>query len=142
MAILVFILVSVLRPVPPLGATLNPYHEYVADSATVTKLPARGWATYYGDGIFARVVQNQIRNGNIDEDGCRECIGYAAMLWPDDLGRTVCVNGYGPLWVVDSAAEGDRQALIDKGWLIDIDWNTWTALGFWNGPTLVTVSEC
>ena len=46
------------------------------------------------------------------------------------------------LWVVDSAAGHHRQALIADGWLIDLQRSVWDELGFWNAPTLVTVTEC
>ncbi len=64
------------------------------------------------------------------------------MLQPADLGRTVCVDGHGPLLVVDMAAAHHRPGLIAKGWIIDLDWPVWDALGYPNRPTTVTVEEC
>lgn len=131
-----FLAIALLLPVPPLGPTLGSSH------VTMTQLPATGLATYYSDGLFPQVVRNQIRNGNIQPNACPECLGYAAMLWPGDLGRAVCVNDYGPLEVVDSAAGHHRQSLIDKGWVIDLQWNVWQELGFPNDEVLVTVTDC
>lgn len=112
-----------------------------------TELPASGLATYYGDGVFPGVVRNQIRYGNLTEDGCPECIGLVALLWPGDLDRVVCIateqGQYGPLWVVDSAAGQHRQALIEGEWVVDIQRSVWKELGFWDAPMPnVTVEEC
>lgn len=80
--------------------------------------------------------------GHIAPDECPECVGYAAMLYPSDIGRRVCVNGYGPLLVVDTAAAHHRQKLIDSGWVIDLDKTIWDSLGFPERPVAVTVEEC
>jgi len=113
-----------------------------------TRLPATGWATYYGDGIFEQVLANQLRYDNIQPDTCPACVGNAAMLWPEDLDRIVCLltedgREYGPLWVVDSAASQHRQALIDSGWVVDLEKRVHQdVLGLPNAPTLVTVTGC
>lgn len=93
-------------------------------------------------GIFEKVIANRERWGQIDRDDCPECVGYAAMLWPEDLGRTVCVDGHGPLLVVDMAAAHHRAGLIAKGWIIDVDRQTWLELEFMDTPTMVTVTNC
>ena len=130
-------------PVPPLGATLGdgtptPYHSTVSATATQqTILPAIGLATYYNSGVFEKVLAVR----GLPADGCPDCDGYAALLWPEDLGRFVCVQGL-RLWVVDSAAEHHGQALIEKGWIVDLDRETWRTLGFPDTPTLVFVTEC
>ncbi len=90
------------------GASLLPPHPG-------TTLPAQGLATYYSPGVFERVIANRERWGQINRDDCPQCIGYAAMLQPADLGRTVCVDGHGPLLVVDMAAKHHRAGLIAKG---------------------------
>lgn len=117
------------------GASLLPPHPG-------TTLPATGLATYYSPGIFERVVANRERWGQIDEDACPECIGYAAMLHAADLGRVICVDGFGPLLVVDMAAAHHRAGLIAKGWIVDLDWPIWEALGYPNRPVTVKVEEC
>lgn len=134
-------------PIPPIVPTLgtSTQHTVVADTATMTRLPATGKATYYGAGIFPGVVERQIKWGNIEPDTCPDCDGYAAMLWPADLDRVVCVEANGRvfrLWVVDSAAGHHRQALIDDGWVIDLQRAVWLEMGFWNAPTMVTVEDC
>lgn len=123
-------------------APVAPYHSDVSSTATrTTTLPAVGYATYYSPGIFEKVVKNQLRWGAIQADGCPDCDGYAAMLWPSDVGRVVCVEGL-RLWVVDNAADKHRAGLIKRGWLIDVDRQTWAALGFPNAPTMVSVTDC
>jgi len=52
------------------------------------------------------------------------------------------VDGYGPLLVVDNAAAHHRQALIDRGWVVDLQWEVWQELGFWNAPTMVQMEVC
>lgn len=129
-----------LWPVPPMIPTLGsgtPYHAPAA-SVTQTTLPTTGWATFYNPGVFERVLKVR----GLTADGCPDCIGYAALLWPGDMGRTVCINGYGPLWVVDVAANHHRPGLIAKGWIVDIDPDSWQVLNYPNAPTLTTVSEC
>ena len=133
--------------VPTLGVPVTVEAPIARQAVGGTLLPARGWATYYGEGLFAGVVRNQLRYANIQPDTCPQCKGYAAMLWPEDIDRVVCLltedgREFGPLWVVDVAAGHHRQALIDGGWVIDLQWKVWQELGFWNGPTMVTVKDC
>ena len=145
-----------LLPPVPLGATMA-VSGTIAPPSTATKetqLPITGWATYYSSGVFAKVVATRERWGSyagdcpecLSKDQCPECIGYVAMLWPGDLKRQVCldVDGFpfGPFLVADNAANHHRQALIDDGWAIDLDYPIWKELGFWNGPTEVIVIEC
>lgn len=131
-------------PIPPFVPTLD-VPQATEQPEDGTQLPATGKATYYGDGIFLGVVERQIGWGNIEADTCPDCDGYAAMLWPADLDRVVCVEANGRvfrLWVVDSAAGHHRQALIDDGWVIDLQRSVWLDMGFWNAPTVVTVEVC
>lgn len=131
-------------PMPPLGATLGssnvqkPHNASVVSEMEITELPAVGLATYYNPGVFETVL----RNRGIAPDACADCIGWAALLWPGDMSRTVCVNGYGPLLVVDIAAAHHRAGLIAKNWIVDIDPDSWRELGFPNAPTLTTVTNC
>ena len=129
-------------PIPPLGATLDSSMPApVISEMETTQLPASGLATYYAEGVFETVIRNQIAYGNIQPGDCPQCVGYAAMLWPDDVGRTVCVQGL-RLLVVDVAAGHHRAGLIAKGWVIDLQWEVWQALGYPNAPTKTTVTEC
>jgi len=114
------------------GASLLPPHPG-------TILPATGLATYYNPGIFQQVVVNRERWGQVPE--CPECDGYAAMLLPADLGRVVCVEGL-RLLVVDVAAAHHRGGLVAKGWIIDLDWPVWEALGYPRRPVTVKVEVC
>lgn len=127
-------------PVPPLGATLGSGTPPIPKIER-TQLPATGLATYYNAGIFERVVRNQVANGSLRPDACPDCVGYAALLWPSDVGRVVCVQGL-RLLVVDNAADAHRPGLIKRDWLIDVDRATWLRLGWKDTPTLTTVAEC
>lgn len=126
-------------PIPPLGATMGttPYHAPIPNAATRTELPATGLATYYAEGVFQRVLTTR----GIQPDACPDCDGFAAMLLPGDMGRVVCIEGL-HLLVVDVAASHHREALVVKGWLIDVDRETWLALGWQDTPTLTTVTSC
>jgi len=136
----IILAVLLLFPVPPLGPTLGsgtPNRAPVASAAMRTTLPATGLATYYNAGVFERVLAVR----GIAEDACPDCDGYAAMLYVGDLGRVVCVGDL-RLLVVDVAADHHRAGLIADGWIVDLQWEVWQALGYPNAPTMTTVSEC
>ena len=127
--------------VPTLDVPMTP----VSHGGTI--LPVTGEATYYGRGIFDSVVLNRVRWGQIRLDECSTCLGYVAMLWPADIGRRVCVdtgNGiFGPYLVADTAADVDRQMLLDRGWVLDVMWRVWfNDWHFPRKPMSVTVMEC
>lgn len=139
-------------PVPPLIPTLGngtpapaPYHSDVASTATMTELPATGWATFYNNGVFETVL----RNRGLPADACvsQGRVGCVAMLWEKDQGREICavVNGevYGPYIVVDMASDRDRPGLIADGWVLDVQYEVWFEQ--WNlprAPTVIAVIEC
>lgn len=114
--------------------------------ASIATPPVTGWATYYNPGVMQQVVENRIAWGQIASDECPDCVGYAAMLYPSDLGRTVCVTEsgrtFGPFLVVDAAAGHHRAKLIADGWIIDLDRPIWDAMGLPEKPTIVTVEDC
>jgi len=144
--LIVFIITLILAfPVPPLGPTLGRSPIDRPDYKTV--LPITGVATYYNDGIFLEVVENMIRWNRIARDECSECLGYVAMLWSSDIGRRVCVDigdrVMGPYLIVDSAAKKDQNRLIDRGWVIDVQYSVWfDSWMFPNDEVRVTVQEC
>ena len=112
-----------------------------------TPLPITGEATYYGKGVFEKVVSNRIRWGQIELNSCPHCQGYVAMLRPVDMGRKVCVRIHkriwGPYLVVDVATDHDRANLISRGWVLDVQWEVWFEQ--WKQPRRpinVTVVEC
>lgn len=143
MAMIPILLAALLAfPLPPMIPTLGSGTPTpVISKMETTQLPASGLATFYSAGVFERVVKNQIANGSIQPDACPQCVGWAAMLWPGDVGRVVCVEGL-RLWVVDVAAAHHRAGLQRRGWVIDIDRASWLALGQLDTPTLTTVEEC
>jgi hypothetical protein len=143
-----FLAVLLAFPVPPVGATLGTSQQAPEPTPAVmekeqvvqeTLFPATGLATYYNPGVFEIVLKTR----GLSPDGCPECVGYAAMLWEEDMGKTVCVDGYGPLWVVDVAAPQHRAARIAQGWIIDVDPDTFhQEMGWPNAPTMTTVEDC
>ena len=143
MTITTIILALLLQmPIPPLGPTLETPPERTTAPLHCESVPLIGISTYYGKGLFAGVVANRVRWGQIAEDECPECLGYAAMLDADTIGARVWVDGFGPLLVVDNAAAHHRQGLIDRGWVVDLQWEVWQELGFWNAPTMVQMEVC
>jgi hypothetical protein len=99
-----------------------------------------GQATYYADGVFERVWEYR----SLHMPACSDCVGFAAMASPSDLGRRIWVsNGrewVGPLYVVDCAASADRAAFLAQGRIVELPW--WLAVDRWAmaGPIQVYVS--
>lgn len=112
--------------------------------AQPSELPITGLATYYNPGIMERAAYLQSRNHGFELDS--DVVGYVAMLEVKDMGRIVCItaNGrtVGPLQVADVAGRDVRERLRERGWVVDIDWDEWQALGLPKRPMLVTVAEC
>lgn len=92
-----------------------------------TPLPLYGKAMFYNPGVMERVLKNRLKTGRIQE--CSECVGYAAMLRYGDLNRKIWVrlpDGHidGPLLVIDAADTKHVGMLLDKNWVVDIDYET------------------
>lgn len=99
-----------------------------------------GQATYYDPGLMERVWE--ARRGEITP--CPECVGYAALLDEEDLGKQVWVtDGHewvGPLLVIDCASPRHRAMLRSREWVIDLPW--WLAQRWgMRGPIIVAVSD-
>ncbi len=106
-------------------------------------LPISGLAMYYNPGVMERVLAFRRQAGHVTE--CPECIGYAAMLRAGDLDRRVWLKrpGHleeGPFWVIDVAATKHIAYLLQRGWVVDVDYRTAQRWGM-RGPIPVTVLE-
>ena len=96
------------------------YHE-------ATPLPHRGKAMYYNPGVMEIVIESRIQFGHISV--CERCVGTVAMLRAGDLDRRVWLQTgpwkvEGPFHVVDAAAIKHVGLLLDKEWVIDVDYVT------------------
>lgn len=80
-----------------------------------------GNATYYNDGIFERVWQ--YRQTYLPP--CAECVGFAAMIDPADLGRKIWVTYHGetigPLYVIDCAEAKHRANRKARGDVVEVE---------------------
>ncbi len=95
--------------------------------AAETPLPASGKAMYYNPGVMDRVVESRIKYDHIDP--CEECIGRVAMLRFGDVNRKVWLQIYGshlegPYHVIDAAATQHVGMLIERNWILDVDYQT------------------
>ena len=60
---------------------------------------------------------------------CTECVGYVALLEPEHIGKRVWLQRVGqepegPFLVIDCATAAHRAALIERGWAVDVDYQT------------------
>ncbi len=106
-------------------------------------LPISGLAMYYNPGVMERVLAFRREAGHVTE--CPGCIGYAAMLRAGDLDRRVWIKrpGHleeGPFWVIDVAATKHVGYLLQRGWVVDVDYQTAQRWGM-RGPIPVTVLD-
>ncbi len=92
-----------------------------------TPLPASGKAMYYNPGIMEKVVENRLKFKRIEL--CEECIGRVAMLRYGDVNRKVWIQFYGshlegPFHVTDTAATQHVGMLLERNWILDVDYQT------------------
>lgn len=121
------------------------YHKPVVDLTPSynqqTDLPAYGKAMFYNPGVMETVLENRLESGVINH--CHECIGYVAMLRAGDLNRRIWIQlpdstVEGPFQVIDAADQKHVHMLLNKMWVIDVDYETamrWKMAG----PRLVTL---
>ena len=98
-----------------------------------------GLATFYADGVFGQVIRNR------DLAVPPGVIGFAAMLTPERIGSLVWIrwpdgSTDGPYLVADCATAGHRAALIERGWIIDVDHGTAVLHGM-RGPVTVEIFD-
>lgn len=106
-------------------------------------LPLQGLAMYYNPGVFQQVLDFRFAHNHITP--CDECIGYVALLRGGDLDRRVWLKREGllpegPFWVVDAAALKHVPGLLNRNWVVDIDYQTamrWRMAG----PIPITVYD-
>jgi len=127
-------------PVDPLTLV---WQDLTPSYSQPTPLPAQGRAMYYNPNIFERVLDFRLSARHVTE--CQECIGYVAMLRRGDLDRQVWLRregkpAEGPFWVIDVAAKHHVGLLLERGWVVDVDYATamrWRM----NRPLPVTVLD-
>jgi len=86
-----------------------------------------GLATFYAAGVMEQVVAYRTSIGQIAP--CADCVGHVALLDQETIGRQVWLQApgrpvEGPFLVVDCAAPRDREYLLSRGWVVDLDWET------------------
>lgn len=107
-----------------------------------TPLPQIGKAMYYASGVMERVIKYRLHVGDITPG--KECLAYVALMRKGDLDREVwiVINGHaeGPFCVVDVAALQHIPSLLERNWVVDVDYQTakrWGMVGI--GPKYVVV---
>lgn len=110
-------------------------------SKSTTAFPRAGRAMYYNPGIMETVLSFRLQAGHVTQ--CGNCVGYAALLSAEDLNRKVWIEWgdgaiEGPFLVIDAAAKHHVTSLMQRNWVIDIDYATAMRHGM-NQPVAVTV---
>jgi hypothetical protein len=82
---------------------------------------------YYNPGVLETVLENRLKFERVEL--CEECIGRVAMLRFGDVNRKVWLQFYGshlegPFHVIDAAATQHVGMLIDRDWILDVDYQT------------------
>ncbi len=123
-----------------------------AYNTQVPSTPDVGRAMYYAAGVMNRVLQNriawkQIPAGTVSdcEGGDSKYRGCVALLRAGDMGREVYLkrpgqNAEGPYLVIDVAAEHDIACLLERNWIVDVDWGTAQRWGM-KGPVDAQICE-
>jgi len=133
---------------PDISMSLDPPYS------SPSNLPASGKAMYYSRGVMDTAMANQRKNypGKIP-DGLSmqnkgKYKGFVALLRAGDIGREVYITNpktnqvEGPFLVVDVAAMHDIPSLLQRNWVVDVDYDTavrWGMAGV--GPAKVSVYE-
>ena len=116
---------------PPIAAASAPTRFSLADLEPgyyeETPLPTEGWMMYYNPGVMERVLDFRRKARHVTQ--CPECIGYVAMLRAGDLDRRIWIEREGrplegPFWVIDVAAPQHVGQLLERGWIVDVDYET------------------
>lgn len=92
-----------------------------------SRLPVSGKAMYYNPGVMDIVIDSRLKFDHIEP--CDECVGYVAMLRFGDVNRKVWLQidewrVEGPFHVVDAAATKHVGMLLERGWIVDVDYRT------------------
>jgi len=123
-----------------------PYYDHsIFDDLKPSPLPVHGEILYYNPGIMDKVWRNKYIN--LKYPICNECVGFVAMMRNGDLQSKICIQRdgsseiEGPFHVIDVAGESAKSALIARGWIVDVDWNTSRAWGM-RGPINGTLLTC
>lgn len=117
----------------------------------IPETPDVGRAMYYSAGLMNRVLANRISWGQIPasvkdcEGGDSVYRGCVALLRFGDIGRDVWLrrpgeNVEGPYKVIDVAARHDIPCLLERDWVVDVDWGTASRWGM-RGPVPAQICE-
>lgn len=103
--------------------------------------PRRGRAMYYNPGIMEQVLAFRLQAQHVTT--CPECIGFVALLNREDLNRKVWLEWEdgdveGPFLTIDVAAKHHVPSLLQRNWVVDVDYATALRRGM-NRPLPVTV---
>lgn len=106
-----------------------------------TPLPATGRAMYYNPGVMGQVLAYRLKHKQVHL--CGDCVGYAALLRAGDLNRRVWLQWEdgavdGPFLVIDVAAHHHIPSLLERDWVVDVDYRSAQRRGM-NRPLPVTV---
>ncbi len=117
------------------NVALNPAYSQASP------LPLSGLAMYYNPNVMREVVANRMAMGHLST--CSECIGHVALLRVGDLNRRVWLQWAdgkveGPFLVADVAAAHHVNYLLERNWVVDVDYQTALRRGM-TGPVAVTV---
>ncbi len=122
-------------------ATPGMQQPVTAGLAAYLGFPRIGRAMYYNPGIMERVLSFRLQSGHVSN--CEECVGNVALLDRSDLNRKVWLEWEdgtvdGPFLVIDVAARHHVDMLLQRHWVVDIDYQTARRIGM-NRPLPVTV---
>jgi len=86
-----------------------------------------GQMTYYSDGVMERVYANRLSWQHVTP--CQECIGYAALIDREHIGKRVWIQrrghaAEGPFLVVDCAAKQDVALINQRRRVVEVDYET------------------
>ena len=131
-------MISVLLELP---APLRHWSQLSPPYDAPSPLPVTGLAMYYAPNVMAGVEAYRERVNGMAE--CEECVGQVALLRAGDLGRKVWIRvgdgaAEGPFQVLDVAARHHIPDLLQRNWVVDVDYTTATRWGM-QGPVMVTV---
>lgn len=90
-----------------------------------SRLPQTGLATFYAPGMMEYVESYRLSAAQLP--ACPECVGTVALLRAGDIGRKVWLQPpdgerIGPFLVIDCARRQDVDALLSRGWVVDVSY--------------------
>lgn len=126
----------------------NSYYDHsVVNDQQASPLPAYGKAMYYSKGLMEKVWNYRFTKEKYPK--CDECVGFIALIRNGDRKRKVCIqrkNGdvEGPFYVIDVVGDNHKSSVIQKDWVVDVDYATAYRWGMIQRRNIdwVTVIDC